>query len=105
MKFLIAVLFSCAAFAAGLGLTKSDFSSATQIQRDGKVLVSARLSPSGVAKFRKLNANSVGKEVHGEIGGVQIDFKLRAQIAGESMEMGPFSPSDAAKVVEEINLK
>lgn len=90
---------------AGIVLNKGDFLSAERITKNGEVKVSVKLSKSGKAKFKKLNATAVGENVHAEIGGVITDFKLRVPIQGEGLEMGPYAEGDAAKVVADINAK
>ena len=84
-------------------LDKGDFLAAEQITREGETLVRVKLSKSGKAKLRKLNQTAVNKEVHSEIGGVTKDFKLREPILGDDLEMGPYSQSEAKKVVAEVN--
>src|SRR4051812_26855180 len=86
---------------AGITLNKGDFLSAERVNRDGEVLVQVKLSKSGKAKFKKLNASSASKEVHAEIAGVITDFKLKVPITGDGLQMGPYSASDAERVVNE----
>ncbi|HAZ12995.1 MAG: hypothetical protein A2X86_09405 [Bdellovibrionales bacterium GWA2_49_15] len=90
-------------FASELSLNKGDFISAERVTRSGETIVSVKLSKSGKAKFKKLNASSVNKEIHAEIAGVESNFKLRVPITGAGLEMGPYSENDAVKVVTEIN--
>lgn len=94
-----------ASAAARLSLNEADFISAKRITRNGGALVSVKLSKSGKAKLRKLNKEAVGKDVHSEIAGVDTGFTLREPIKGDGLEMGPYSESDAAKVVSAINKK
>jgi hypothetical protein len=106
-------LFSIVLLASALPLTVSagnrrisfnrgDFVGARRVSRNGEDLVSVKLSKSGKAKLKKLNEESVGEAVHMEVGGVTGDLKLREKILGDRMEMGPFSPGDAQKVVQAI---
>jgi hypothetical protein len=90
---------------ADVTLEKGDFTRATKISKDGETVVSAKLSKSGKSKLRKLNAASVGRNVHAEIGGVTSDFRLREPIKGDGIEMGPYPAADAAKVINSINDK
>ena len=84
---------------AGISLNKGDFISAKKISRDGEVLVGMKLSKSGKSKFRKLNEHFRNQFVHSDIVGVVSDFKLRDKIKGEDLQMGPFSESDASKIL------
>ena len=88
-----------------IALNRGDFVSAERVQRNGELLVSVKLSKSGKAKLKKLNENSVGEAVHSEIGGVASDFLLREKIRGDELEMGPYSPGNADKVVSAIRAK
>ena len=90
---------------ADVKLDKGDFLAAEQITRDGETLVRVKLSKSGKAKLRKLNQTSVNKEVHSDVGGVAKDFTLRVPIDGDGLEMGPYSATDAQKVIAEVNNK
>jgi hypothetical protein len=92
-----------AAEAAGVTLDKADFLSARRITRRGEAIVGVKLSKSGKAKLRKLNGSSVNREVRSEIAGVAKEFVLREPIRGDGLEMGPYSVSDADKVVSAIN--
>lgn len=83
----------------------SDFSEAHLIQRDGGFLVSAHLSSSGLQKVRSINETLVGQEVGIDVAGVKTHFTLREAIAGEELEMGPYSPADGQKIVRKINGK
>jgi hypothetical protein len=87
-----------------ISLDKADFVVAKTISQDGETIVSAKLSKSGKAKFKKLN-KQVNSEVHTDIAGVESDFKLREPIVGDGLQMGPYSNSDAQKVVTAINVK
>lgn len=89
--------------AAGIKLDKSDFLSAKKITQNGETVLSVKLSKSGKAKFKKLNANAVNQEVESSIAGVSSHFKLREPIAGDELQMGPYGDEDAAKVVTAIN--
>ena len=62
-----------------------------------------KVSKSGKAKLKKLNEQKVGQEVDTEIGEVSSYFQLRVPITGDGLEMGPYSKSDAQKVVTAIN--
>jgi preprotein translocase subunit SecD len=88
-----------------ISLNKGDFIAAEKVARNGETVVSVKLSKSGKAKFKKLNKNSVNKEIHSEIAGVSSDFKLREPIHGDGLEMGPYTTADAQKIVFEINQK
>jgi hypothetical protein len=88
---------------ANVSFNKGDFIAAHEITRNGEVLVSVKLSKSGKAKVKKLNREAVGEAVHMEVGDVAKDFTLKVPIKGESLEMGPYSPSDAERVVSAIN--
>lgn len=108
--FSIALLISAhpllaAASAANISLNSGDFVSAEKITRDGETLVSVKLSKSGKAKFKKLNAEAVNQEIHADIAGVSTDFKLREPIKTDHLEMGPYSTKDADKVIIEVNKK
>jgi hypothetical protein len=96
-------LFPLLANAGGITLNEGDFLAAQKITRGGEVVVSLKLSKSGKAKFKKLNKTAVNEQVHAEIGGVETNFKLRVPIAGDQLEMGPYAPADADKVIAEIN--
>ncbi|MGE3682206.1 MAG: hypothetical protein AB7G93_10800 [Bdellovibrionales bacterium] len=67
--------------------------------------MSVKLSKSGKAKLRKIKEHSAVQEIRVEVGGVSSDFKMREPIAGDEMEMGPYSPEDAQKVISEIKKK
>ncbi len=86
-----------------ISLNSGDFIAAEKISKDGEMVVSVKLSKSGKAKFKKLNEGYLNKKVHSEIAGVSSDFKLREPIKGDNLEMGPYSPEDARKVITEIN--
>ncbi|NUM59868.1 MAG: hypothetical protein HUU56_14610 [Bdellovibrionaceae bacterium] len=86
-----------------MSFNKGDFVSANSISRNGEILLIVKLSKSGKAKIRKLNQNSVDKNIHTEIAGVTSDFKFREPIKGDSLEMGPYLTDDAQKIVSEIN--
>jgi hypothetical protein len=86
-----------------VSLNRQDFVAAERVSPDGETIVKVKLSKSGKAKFKKLNQQSVDKEVHSEIAGVTTDFKLRQPIKGDGLEMGPYSSADADRVVTEIN--
>ena len=105
--FTIALLVSAlplfAAADVSVSLNKGDFVAAERLSRNGETIVSVKLSKSVKAKFKKLNADSTAKTVHSEIGGVASDFKLRAPIQGDQLEMGPYSADDATTVVTAIN--
>lgn len=106
--FTVALLASAIPLAVSAGkkeisLDKSDFIAAEKIAEDGEAIVKLKLSKSGKAKLKKLNEQKVGQEVHTEIGGVSSDFQLRVPITGDGLEMGPYSESDAKKVVTAIN--
>lgn len=107
--FSIALLLTIQPIIASAGSTRSlgkkDFVSAQESTKDGKTIVSAKLSELGKSKFKKLNETAIDKEVHSEIAGVLSDFKLREPIKGDSLEMGPYSAEEARKVVTEINKK
>ena len=92
-------------FASELSLNKGDFISAERVSQSGVTIVNVKLSKSGKAKFKKLNASSVNKEIHAEIAGVKSNFILREPIKSTGLEMGPYSENDAIKVVTEINKK
>ena len=106
--FSIAVLVSAlplvvSAESVPVSFNHGDFLSAEQITRNGETLVKVRLSKSGKSKVKKLNESSVGQSVHSEIAGVSSDLKLREPIKGDSLEMGPYSDSDAQKILTDIN--
>jgi hypothetical protein len=88
---------------SGISLSKEDFKAAEKISREGKSIVSVKLSKSGKAKFRKLNESSINEAVHAEVAGVSSDFKLKEPIKGDDLEMGPYSADDANKVISAIN--
>jgi hypothetical protein len=88
---------------ADVTLEKGDFTRATRISKDGETVVSAKLSKSGKSKLRKLNASSVGQNVHADIGGVKSDFRLREPVKGDGIEMGPYPAAEAIKVTSAIN--
>src|SRR5262245_48009630 len=90
---------------AALSLNKEDFIAAERISPEGETVIKVKLSKSGKAKFKKLNLQSVNKNVHAEIAGVTSDFKLRQPIQGDGLEMGPYSSDEADRVVAEINKK
>ena len=71
--------------------------------RDGITMVSAKLSESGKLKFKELNASSVIKEIHTELGGVSSNLHLRGPIVSDALEMGPHSKEEAQKIITEIN--
>lgn len=109
-SFSIAVLVSALpllAFAEGsvIALNRGDFIAAERLSRNGETLVSVKLSKSGKAKFKRLNESAVDKDVHAEIAGVSSNFKLREPIHGDVLQMGPYSPVEASKVIAEINQK
>jgi hypothetical protein len=106
-QFSIALLISAlpvfASATSSISFNKGDFVSADSISRNGEMILSVKLSKSGKAKMRKLNQSSVKKQIHAEIAGISSDFNLREPIQGDSLEMGPYSPGDAQKVISEIN--
>ncbi len=102
----LVLLLSITTFAAeNLKLGSGDFSSAKRLERSASILVSARLSKTGLAKFRELNRTMIGSKIAIEIAGIASNFILREAIRGESLEMGPYSEPEAQKVIEAINLK
>ena len=105
MVLLISALPVFASAGENISFNMGDFIAAEKVSRHGETIISVKLSKSGKAKVKKLNANSVDKEVHSEIAGVATDFKLREPINGDSLEMGPYSAEYADKVVAEINRK
>ena len=109
-QFSIALLVSAlpvflSAKAAVISLNHGDFIAAERKSPNGDTIIKVKLSKSGKAKFKKLNDNSLNKEVHAEIAGVSSNFKLKVPIVGEGLEMGPYSSEDADKVITEINKK
>lgn len=105
--FSIAVLVSALpifAFAEshGISLVASDFISAEKSLKNGETIVSVKLSKSGRSKFKKLKAQ-IPTHVHSDVGGVATDFQLKQEITDSGVEMGPYTDSDAAKVIAEIN--
>ncbi len=108
--FSIAVLISAIplqGFAAGheISLNHADFISAEKVSPSGETILNMKLSKSGKAKFKKLNANFISKKVHVEVAGIASDLTLKVPIAGDAMQMGPYSASEATQVVDEINKK
>jgi hypothetical protein len=106
-QFSMAILISAlplitAAGAPDVSFTEADFLSAKETVRNGETLVSVKLSKSGKAKIKRINA-IIPAEAHTEVAGVESTFDVRVPIAGDELEMGPYSASDAAKVVKEIN--
>jgi len=102
--FTIAILISALPIAAhALGLNSGDFVAAERVNSNGDTVVKVKLSKSGKAKFKKLNQTSVNRTIHTEIAGVAHDFKLRVPIIGDDMEIGPYSATEADKVISEIN--
>jgi len=91
--------------ASAASFNKGDFIAAEKLTPHGETVVSLKLSKSGKAKLKKLNAESVGQPVHSEIGGVATDFVLKVPIEGDQLQVGPYSESDADHVVAEINHK
>jgi hypothetical protein len=55
---------------SGISLTKEDFIAAERLTPDGETILRVKLSKSGKAKFKRLNQDSVNKDVHAEIAGV-----------------------------------
>ena len=109
-QFSIALLVSAlpvflSAKAADISLNSGDFIAAERKSPAGDTIIKVKLSKSGKAKFKKLNDNSINKEVHAEIAGVSSDFKLKVPIVDEGLEMGPYSSVNADKVITEINKK
>ncbi|MGZ3693324.1 MAG: hypothetical protein ACXWQO_03910 [Bdellovibrionota bacterium] len=98
-----AIPLAAAAGAKEISLDKGDFLTAKRLDKNGEELVSLKLSKSGKAKLRKLSKTAVGQKVHSELGGVTSDFVLRDPIAGDKLQMGPFSHEDALKVLTAIN--
>jgi hypothetical protein len=97
--FALSVLLSLVPVLAAAGsvtFDKGDFLSARRTTRDGKVLVSLKLSKSGKAKVRLLQKDET---IHAELGGVPKDFRLRERIVGSRLEAGPYSPDEAERVV------
>lgn len=90
---------------AELSLNKEDFTAAERVSPSGETIIKVKLSKSGKAKFKKLNLQSVGREVHAEIAGVTSDFKLKQPIKGDGLEMGPYASEEADRVIAEINKK
>jgi hypothetical protein len=100
---LISALPMIAAAANGLALNRGDFLSAERITRNGKTVVSVKLSKSGKAKMRKLNETSVGQKVTTEFGGHSSTIILREPIRGGALEFGPFPAEEAGEIVAGIN--
>lgn len=88
-----------------VSLNHADFIAAEKVSPSGETVLNVKLSKSGKAKIKKLNASSVSKEIHVEVAGIASDFKLKVPIAGDEMQMGPYSAAEATKVVDEINKK
>lgn len=105
MALLISAIPHFALAGTEISLNKEDFTAAERVSPEGETVVKVKLSKSGKAKFKKLNRQSMNKEVHTEIGGVTSDFKLRQPINGDGLEMGPYASEDADRVVTEINKK
>ena len=82
-----------------ISLDRGDFLSASRVSRHGETVLRVKLSKSGKAKLRRLNQEAVGEKVHAEIAGVATDFRLREPITGPSLEMGPYTEEDAARVL------
>lgn len=82
---------------------RGDFKSVRSVVKQGETLLRVKLSKSGKAKIRKLNQSYVNKTVHSEIGGIQTNFKLREPIVGDSLEMGPYSETEANAIIQSIN--
>jgi hypothetical protein len=90
---------------AAMNLTKEDFTAAERVSPDGETVIKVKLSKSGRAKLKKWNLKSVDKEVRVEVAGVTSEFKLRQPIQGDGLEMGPYPPEEAERVVAEVNRK
>jgi hypothetical protein len=103
MALLMSVLPALANADSKISLTKEDFVAAQKISREGENIISVKLSKSGRAKMKKLNLVPGAPNVHSNIGGVKADMKLKEPIKGDSLEMGPYSTSEAEKIVYEIN--
>lgn len=88
---------------AGVSFDKGDFTAARKITRDGQTVLRLKLSKSGKAKLRKLNRDGVGESVQIEIDGVESDLVFREPIAGDGVEVGPYSADDADRVAAVIN--
>jgi hypothetical protein len=67
-------LFSLAQ-ASDISLNKGDFIFAKQVSHNGETIVRVKLSKSGKAKLKKLNAKYVNEKVHTELAGVASNFK------------------------------
>lgn len=72
-----------------ISLNRGDFVAAERLLQDGKALIRVELSKSGKAKFKKLNENAIGSEVHASIAGVSSDFKIREPIQGDDLQIFP----------------
>lgn len=88
---------------SSVSFNEGDFKAAKKITRNGDTLISLKLSKSGKAKLKKLNAEAVNKDVHLDVAHVEADFKLREAITGDSLEAGPFASDEADRIVTEIN--
>ena len=86
-------------------LNKGDFVAAERVSEEGQTIVKVKLSKSGKAKFKKLNRESVGKNVPLAIKQFKSEFTLRVPIEGEKLEIGPLDKEVAVSIVEEINSK
>ncbi len=61
IAFLISALPLAALADSTISLNRGDFIAAERISKDGETIVSVKLSKSGKAKFKKLNASHVEK--------------------------------------------
>ncbi|MGZ3743966.1 MAG: hypothetical protein ACXWRE_09075 [Pseudobdellovibrionaceae bacterium] len=86
-------------------LTKADFSHAEESIKDGKSLVELDLSQNGMEKVKHLNQSQVGKKVSLVLAGKEHSLTLRVPIADDKIQAGPFTHSEAQKIVDEINKK
>ena len=84
-------------------LEKNDFSDAREITKMGKSVLSIDLTPSGILKLQTMNPKGLGDKIRLKIGKNIFRFKLKEQVAGEQVIIGPFSHSEAIKIKREIN--
>ncbi len=85
-------------------LERDDFTSAQEITKHGKSVLSIELTPTGVEKIKAITQKGLGEKIRFKIGESFYRFKLKEKIIEDQIIIGPFSHSEALKIEREINV-
>lgn len=83
---------------------KSDYTHAERVNRHGATTIRLNLTQSGLDKIESLGAFTLPTKLTIEVQGKFYAFKTRsATLAGDEIEVGPFSPREALKLAKELS--